>query len=177
MDPFLPPSPAETLLETIRQGYWDGASKNPLGTWVRNSGVTIGRAHVDDNSNRLTPELDALFKAWANVNPPPNRAAAIVAQHVHYLFFSSTRNNDTKALHHANLILTAFFFAMRPCEYSKVKERGCTKLTTLEDITFPSITRQTLDTNSILPHTDATYVTDTFCNKKNSELWQKRTHH
>jgi hypothetical protein len=57
-----------------------------------------------------------------------------------------------------------------------MKERGCTKLVTLEDITCLTLTRISIDTKSILPTTNATYVTIAFWDQKNGELWQKRTH-
>jgi hypothetical protein len=43
-DPFLPPSPEETITDVIHHRYMIGASKKPLGTWVRNSSITIGQA-------------------------------------------------------------------------------------------------------------------------------------
>jgi hypothetical protein len=42
-DPFPSPAHKEMLLETIHNGFLAGASKKPLGTWLRNSGVTTSK--------------------------------------------------------------------------------------------------------------------------------------
>jgi hypothetical protein len=78
MDPFLPPSPEEMLLETIRQGYWDGASKKPLGTWVRNSGVTIGRAPFTSTTTPTGSLLNLKLssKHGPTSTPPPTRPSS-----------------------------------------------------------------------------------------------------
>jgi hypothetical protein len=80
--------------------------------------------HIDDNSNKLVPEFESLFKAWENEDPPVDKAAAIVVEHICYLIATAEQSQNLLHIQKAHLIAMAFFFAMRPCEFSKVPDPG-----------------------------------------------------
>jgi hypothetical protein len=77
--------------------------------------------------------------------------------------------------HAADLIIGAFFFAMRACEYVKTPVEGKTRLTTLGCVKFFTKSRVELshsDTNLI---SKAKYVQIVFVDQKNGVRFEKRT--
>jgi hypothetical protein len=77
--------------------------------------------------------------------------------------------------HAVDLIIAAFFFAMRSCEYTKTPKEGLTKRITLRNVTFRD------DQKNIMKHSDpnlenkARYVTVRFEAQKNREKCDVRT--
>jgi len=77
--------------------------------------------------------------------------------------------------HAADLIIGAFFFAMRACEYVKTPEEGKTKLITLGCIKFFTKTRVELNHLDQDLLTKAYYVQIVFVDQKNGERFEKRS--
>jgi hypothetical protein len=83
--------------------------------------------HVQ-NSSVLHPSIRAFFKAFDNADPAPNRQKAITPKFMRQLFV--TCGTDIQLLHDtapaitADLVLGAFFFAMRSCEFSQTRLPG-----------------------------------------------------
>jgi hypothetical protein len=96
-------------------------------------------------STQLLPTVRALLKAFDNADPPAQRQKAITPKLL-WKFFkllaSGTRNSGTTAqTHTADLVLGAFFFAMRSCEYTKTAKLGRTKRIRMGCIIFPTRSR------------------------------------
>ena len=75
----------------------------------------------------------------------------------------------------ADLAISAFFFAMRSCEYSTIPERGKTKLLTVGNIRFYSKDRIEISHHDHLLESRAEYVTITFEDQKNNKKMETRT--
>jgi hypothetical protein len=95
-------------------------------TWREHVGAEFQRVHrqspfhVNDNSNDLIPELVELFTAWTNEDSPPAKVTVLDVNHLHFLFSYSSNQKNKYLIHQTHLVAGAFFFGMRPCEYSSV---------------------------------------------------------
>jgi hypothetical protein len=131
--------------------------------------------HDENPLYRMAPAVQELFQAWAAVDPPPNREEAITLNHLKHIYMEANGAQNHLAITHANLLIRAFFFAMRPCEYSKVPSRGRTKLLERSDISF------TDDKHMVVPHIDpnlsqrSEYVSIQFRNQKNGHKIDKQS--
>jgi hypothetical protein len=129
------------------------------------------------NSQNLHPSIKALFRAFANIDPPPNRQKAATPRLLRKLFDASNHPGlcDTAPAVVADIVIGAFFFAMRSCEYSKPPILGQTRCIDLDGLIFRTTS------NVIIEHSDpgllalAEYVTVTFVNQKNGRKMDSRT--
>ena len=131
----------------------------------------------EPDSNRFLPSLKRLFKAFENLSPPPNRQKAITPK-----LLRSLRSYQQPGLrnhpddHAIDLIIGAFFFAMRACEYVKTPKPGKTALLKLRSLNFRDRNK------SLVPLTDpklaahSFFVTITFEDQKNGVRHERRTH-
>jgi hypothetical protein len=122
-----------------------------------------------------------LLKAFDNNDPPPNRQKAITPKFLRTFFtFLSTatsKTGDASTLAHvADLVLGAFFFAMRSCEYTKSVPIGRTKRVRMGCFVFRTASRRVLlhSDPKLLYH--AEYVTIVFEDQKNGKKMDARTH-
>ena len=121
--------------------------------------------------------MKALFKAFDNVDPPTQRQKAITPRLLRKLFEASHHSSllDTAPAVVADIVLGAFLFAMRSCEYSKPPIPGRTKCVDLAGLIFRSCT------NAVIAHSDprlltcAEFVTVTFVDQKNGLKMDSRT--
>ena len=112
---------ARTLVKTL----WDHHGRRPF-------------YHPESSSkSRFSTNIQDLIKAMISVSPSPKSQKAItpallrcMAQHT-----SGTVENNAED-HMADLIIGAFFFAMRSCEYVSPKEVGRTITIRLGGISF-----------------------------------------
>lgn len=89
--------------------------------------------HDEVHTNRLDPCIRDLLQAYDSMDPAPNREEAVTNNHLRLLH----KYADTHALQaQADLLIGAFFYAKRSCEYSAVPVRGQTKLLQVGDIVF-----------------------------------------
>jgi hypothetical protein len=88
----------------------------------------------------MLPNIRALFKAYNNVDPAPKRQKAITPKLLQKLFDSSGAGTpelcDTAPAVTADLVIGAFFFAKRACEYTTTPKPGKTKIIVLKGIVF-----------------------------------------
>jgi hypothetical protein len=132
--------------------------------------------HLKDGQN-LHPSIKALFKAFANIDPPASRQKAITPRLLRKLLVASHHPalSDTAPAIVADIVIGAFFFAMRSCEYSKPQVPGQTQCIDLDGLIFRTTS------NTIVPHSDpglltiSEYVTVTFVNQKNGRKMDSRT--
>jgi hypothetical protein len=132
--------------------------------------------HIQDGT-KLWPTLRALLKAFDNVDPPPLRQKAITPRLLRRLFQLShcrkIRANEYD--HAADIVIGAFFFAMRSCEYTLTPTPGRTKRVTLGNLIFRDLRK------TILAHSDpsllsrAEFLTIVFEDQKNGTKMDART--
>jgi hypothetical protein len=101
-----------------------------------------------EGSPQLLPTIRALLKAFDNTDPPPDRQKAITPKFLRkfFQFLSTERVNGThnSLAHIADLVLGAFFFAMRSCEYTKSVPVGKTKRVRMGCFVFRTASRRVL---------------------------------
>jgi len=129
--------------------------------------------HFQDTKNYL-PSLRRLFQAFDKLSPPPKRQRAVTPKLLRQLqHLRSDLNNETNQA--IDIIVGAFFFAMRACEYVKTPVKGHTKIARLRCLEFRDRKRK------IVPHSHprltrhSKFVTITFEDQKNKLKFDKRT--
>ena len=136
--------------------------------------------HIE-GSSQLLPTIRALLKAFDTTDPPPDRQKAITPKFLRkfFQFLNNDANGQAKTsslAHIADLVLGAFFFAMRSCEYCKSVPLGRTKRVRMGCFVFRTASRRVLAHNDpkLLHH--AHYVTIVFEDQKNGKKMDARTH-
>jgi hypothetical protein len=124
-----------------------GVRKKPMvATTLRGATSTLAAAfrdriessplHLKDGI-RLVPAVRALLRAFGNISPPEQRQKAVTLKLLRKLWALSEGNDRADRYNHAiDLLIGAFFFAMRPCEFVKTTTRGRTKVARLQCIIF-----------------------------------------
>jgi hypothetical protein len=132
-----------------------------------------------EGSNNMLPSLRALFKAYDNVDPAPKRQKAITPKLLRKMYDSSGAGTielrDTAPAVATDLVIGAFFFAKRGCEYTTTPKPGKTKIIVLRGVVFRSATKADLDHRDKHLATKAEYVTITFVDQKNGKKMDTRT--
>jgi hypothetical protein len=86
--------------------------------------------HIE-GSSQLLPTVRFLLRAFDNMDPPPERQKAITPKFLRKFFqlLSTTQDHGSPSTlaHTSDLVLGAFFFAIRSCEYTKSVPIGRTK--------------------------------------------------
>jgi hypothetical protein len=168
-------------------GKLEGRHKEPLvsGT-IKTAASCLAAAFWNDfqpspihikGGTHFHPGIKALFKAFDNVDPPTKRQKAITPKLLRKLLEASQHSAiiDTAPAVVADLVIGAFFFAMRACEYTKPRSAGRTKCIDLAGIVFRT------KNNAVIAHDNprllelAEYVTITFVNQKNGIKMDSRT--
>ena len=184
---------AKCFLQTLRLGaysrprYQQLSSKNQqpiLGRSIRKASSDLAAKfrgsnrispfNLEDSQDLIHPSINALFGAWSKIDPATSREPAITPKHLRFIFHRATESKSTFFIFQANLLIAAFFFAMRSCEYSRVEIRGLTKLLQVGNISFFDVDLKQLPKNasSLL---SAEFVTITFTNQKNNHKGETRT--
>jgi hypothetical protein len=133
--------------------------------------------HIPDNPNVLHYELRALIQSWKNTDRGVNREAALTPKHLRFIHKQATSRKDQVLLQQANLLIGAFFFACRSCEYSKVQNRGRTKLLNTSNIKIFNQKFQEINPTSPTAIITALTVSVTFESQKNGEKNVTRVQH
>lgn len=102
------------------------------------------------------------------------REPAITPKHLRYIYSIAQKCGNNINLFHANLLIGAFFFAMRSCEYSRVESRGLTQLLQIQDISFFDDNLGKIETETLSTCKPA-FVTIIFQQQKNSNKGESRT--
>ena len=116
------------------------------------------------------------MQAFENHDPPPDRQKAVSPKLLEDMSQLAKRLSLVHE-HAADLIVGAFFFAMRGCEFclSKRTEVGRTKLLELGDITFRDEDKVVIPKSTVDLEERAYYVTVRFVFQKNNEKNDRRT--
>jgi hypothetical protein len=134
--------------------------------------------HIE-GSSQLLPTVRALLKAFDNADPPPQRQKAITPKLLRQLFKflagGPKANRVSAYAHTADIVLGAFFFAMRSCEYTKTARPGRTKKVRMGCIVFRTLSRRVLPLTSPDLLKLADYVTIVFEDQKNGKKMDART--
>jgi hypothetical protein len=173
-------------------GYISGGRKVPMaGKTVRSARGTlaasfrnsIGRSPLhcrcgnQEERESFTPDLNKLFLGMEAKSPNTVRQKVITPKLLWYLVYNTNNeavNDPTE--HAADLIVGAFFFTMRACEYAKPPIPGKTKRVRLGCIHFLSSNRSRIPNNEPDLLAKAKFVTIVFEDQKNGERFEARTH-
>jgi hypothetical protein len=119
----------------------------------------------------------SLFRAWQKLDPPPRRQETINPNHLLYIHHSASNSGKIVLQWQSELLIAAFFFACRSCEYSSVRNRGRTKLLCVRNIPF-FVGDHRIDSSSSFDATPfADSVSVTFEDQKNGEKMDIRRQH
>jgi hypothetical protein len=127
--------------------------------------------HIKDGSKLWPRTLGSLLKAFDNVDPPPLRQKAIAPRLLRRLFQLS-HNHRLRANeydHAADIILGAFFFAMRSCEYTLTAVPGKTKCVTLGNLIFRNRRKHVIPQSDPSLLSKAEFLTLVFEDQKNGD--------
>ena len=92
---------------------------------------------------RILPELDEVIVAMEKASPNRESQKAITPEFLRCLALLGSPNVSNYMSDHAvDLLIGAFFFAMRSCEFSYTSQPGLTKMITLDCVTFFSRRRK-----------------------------------
>jgi hypothetical protein len=134
--------------------------------------------HIE-GSSQLLPTVRTLLKAFVNTDPPPNRQKAITPKLLKQLFKLLTHDTNSSRppayAHTADLVLGAYFYAMRSCEYTKTPTPGKTKRVSMGCLVFRTKSRQALKLTDPDLLTLGHYVTIVFEDQKNGKKMDART--
>jgi hypothetical protein len=132
--------------------------------------------HIPDGT-KLWPTLRALLTAFDNVDPPPSRQKAITPRLLRRLFQLSHRRQirANEYDHAADIIIGAFFFAMRSCEYTLTPSPGRTKRVTLGSLIFRDLRKQIINQSDPSLLIRSEFITIVFADQKNGTKMDART--
>jgi len=92
------------------------------------------QSRVND-SGSIHPRIRSLLRGFESIDDPPNRQKAVTPALLRDLVKMVT-NFPEGSRHAADLIVGAYFFAMRACEFCSTKNRGRTRILTCGNVTF-----------------------------------------
>ena len=119
--------------------------------------------------------LQLQFRCYSWQDPPPYRVKTIPVQVLCRLACVSAASNDQELKTIVDMIIIAFFFLLRPGEYTGTKSDSSPFL--LSDVTF-SVSRTVFDTTTATDNEldAATFVILTFSPQKNGVRGKKIAH-
>jgi hypothetical protein len=133
--------------------------------------------HLQDRVNdtgSVHPRIRALLRGFEAIDDPPKRQKAVTPALLRDLV-AMVQDFPEGSKHAADLIVGAYFFAMRACEFCTTRNRGRTKILTCGNVTF-----RDKDRNEV-PHSDAqlgfksAFVTICFVDQKNGTKMERRS--
>jgi hypothetical protein len=132
--------------------------------------------HVN-GSTKLLPSVRAFLRAFDNVDPLQNRQRAVTPKFLKALlaYCQATYARDSIQCHAADLMVAAFFFAMRACEYTRTARPGHTKIAVIKYVIFRDRTRRVLSHRDPELQNKAYFITLVFANHKNGKKRDART--
>ena len=127
-----------------------------------------------NDTGSVHPRIRALLKGFESLDDPPKRQKAVTPALLRDLMLM-VKDFPEGSKHAADLIIGAYFFAMRACEFCTTKNRGRTKILTCGHVTFRDKERNEV------PHSDAqlglkaAFVTICFVDQKNGTKMERRS--
>ena len=115
---------------------------------------------------KINGRLQLQFRCYSRQDPPLSRANPIPVQFLRRLACVAAASNNQELQAVADMIIIAFFFLLRPGEYTGTKSDSTSFL--LSDVTF-SVGRMVFDTATATDNelANATFVILTFSTQKN----------
>jgi hypothetical protein len=127
-------------------------------------------------SGDMLPSIKQLLRGFTNIDPPPKGQKAVTPKLLRYLTRFGLREMKVDVYDHAvDLIVGAFFFAMRSCEYTRTPRQGRTKRITLGDVVFRDDRKRVVSHKDAELNSKAQYVSITFKDQKNGHKMETRT--
>ena len=157
------------------------------GETVREAVRSLAKTHVDcfgkspfhrqvDRSFGLFPELERQLSAMEKLSPNKKVQKAITPDFLRCMSSLSSMMVINDAEDHAiDLIIFAFFFAMRSCEFVTASPPGKTKTLTLGCITFWTEDRKLVHHDDPQLYCVVVYVRVVFLDQKNGEQFETRS--
>jgi hypothetical protein len=180
-----PKTPASSSPEPSSRctGPLPGTSPEALLANVASQLATAFRDHYQRSplhvkgSTKLLPSVRALLRAFDNVDPPQNRQRAVTFKFLKALlaYCQATYARDSLQCRTADLIVAAFFFAMRACEYTGTARPGRTKVAIIKYVIFRDRTRKVLSHRDPELKDKAYFITLVFVDQKNGTKLDART--
>ena len=122
----------------------------------------------------LRPSIRELLRAFEVKDPPPDRQKAVTSTLLRDMLELS-QGWTTIERHAAELIVGAFFFAMRACEFCETRKAGRTIPITTGNVTFRDKWHVLLDQNDPEISQKAKFVSVCFVDQKNGRKMDRRT--
>ncbi|KAI2490976.1 hypothetical protein MHU86_23578 [Fragilaria crotonensis] len=129
---------------------------------------------IHDSAGSLDPLLALQLKKYADDDPGAAQQQAIPLEVIRKVRSWSRNELDVAVL--GQLVVTAFFFAMRSCEYSDAGGGRQTSVVRVDDVRFRKLDK-VLTTFSYEQTRDADTVTITYRQQKNGDKGAKVTQH
>ena len=127
------------------------------------------------STGKIDGRLQLQFRCYSRQDPPPSRVKPIPVQFLRRLACVAAASNDQELQAIADMIIIAFFFLLRPGEYTGTESDSSPYR--LSDVTF-SIGRTGFNTSTATDNelSAATFVILTFSTQKNGVRWGKIGH-
>ena len=124
------------------------------------------------STGKLDERLQLQFRCYSQKDPPPSRVKPIPVQVLRRLACVAASSRDPELQAVADMIIIAFFFLLRPGEYTGTKSDSSPFR--LSDVTF-SVGRTVFDTSTATNNdlATATFVILTFTTQKNGVREEK----
>jgi hypothetical protein len=119
--------------EGSRHGRKSGTIRTTLDGVAQTFRLHKFESPIHDAAGRLEPVLALQLKGYADEDPDPRPQQALPLEVVKRVRAMRTTARDEAI---GQLVVTAFFFAMRPCEYSDAGRGRITTLVTIDDVLF-----------------------------------------
>ena len=127
----------ERLSAGQREGSRHGRKSGTIRTTLDGVAQTFRRhkfeSPIHDEAGRLEPVLALQLKGYANEDPDPRPQQALPLEVVRRVLAMRSTARDEAI---GQLVVTAFFFAMRSCEYSHAGQGRITTVVTIDDVLF-----------------------------------------
>lgn len=119
-------------------------------------------------------EIKELLRAFAEVDGPKKKQKCVTTELLRDMLALAHDLSEFHE-HNADLIVGAYFFAMRACEYAKTKRKGKTKPLRLGNITFRDRRKRIVAQTDPMLEKKAVYVSICFEDQKNGLKMDRRT--
>ena len=177
-----PPTPTieskVPLLQVFAQRLRTGAlapNGNPIRArtvedYVRHVGQAFLNVGAEDPRNNSSQQVDfrlkRMFSGWKKADPPPNRVKPIPIQVLRNIMFVAANSNHPVLERTADMIVLAFFFLLRPGEYT-ASPSDTTPFDYQSVQLFLGETRLNIVASTDNQLRCATFISLTFSNQKN----------
>jgi hypothetical protein len=122
----------------------------------------------------MHPRIKALIMGFDRKDPPPKRQKAVTPAFLRDMY-EFAQDKPEWVRHAADLVLGAYFFAMRACEFCLTENPGRTRRLTTANVVFRDEDSQVVDHQDGNLVKKAMFVTVCFVDQKNGTKMEKRS--